>query len=238
MSDMLLKYGDLVMPKVQSKEERSAIEALKNLRDNPSEKWKLARWATNDELMALYFLVQEHWVSTVIESGTANGFTATGMALAMRDIKRYEDFEVHTWDPYDRDKVWNWEPFTELTKDKHIIYHQDSFSADLHNKIEWIRRGRCYGDTLFFIDGDHSEEEFKKDWGVVKPLMAEGDIAVFHDAHHYKWITDTMQSIERFSECEYKNKWDDRISFDVSLLRTARGIGIVRATPYVEVDSY
>ena len=110
----------------------------------PIKDMKRARWVTLEEARILFDIVAEMDVPYVLESGTANGYSAAWMACA--------GAHVITFDPHDRKKVWELHP--ELVT--HVTYVQDKF-------VSAIRRYAFAADVnkMFYIDGDHGYDSLR-----------------------------------------------------------------------------
>ncbi len=128
-----------------------------------------ARWVNEEEGEILGNVVSKSGATVFYESGTANGISACWVAQACPDI------EIHTFDPVDRLKVWDYDnvDFSHLTGN--IQWHQEKF-ADGLDKI--FKEG---AKSAFFIDGDHSSGGLTEDWNAIKDKIKEGDVVVFHD---------------------------------------------------------
>jgi hypothetical protein len=173
------------------------------LRELPSKAdpslFKVARWCTPDEGMALYTLVQAHGIQTVLECGTANGYSTHWLAQGA-DV-------VHTWDIVKRTKIWE---CRDGLPSWNIISHVGRFDEGVGNVY-------AEGPRLFFIDGDHKREAVRKDWRAVRPLIRKGDIVAFHDALEVENIADLMKNLQLIH------------GYRTGIIRTDRGIGVAFA---------
>lgn len=127
---------------------------------------KISRWATEEEVGILTFLVETNNVKRVFESGTANGWTASAFAFALP-----EGSSVYTYDPIDRPKIYN-----DLAIKSKILYFNEKF-FDCGN----ILPAMTSKVTLFFIDGDHSNSGVQEDYATIAPHLKDKDLVVFHD---------------------------------------------------------
>lgn len=133
---------------------------------------KVARWATPEEGMALYTLLQAQEIRSYLECGTANGYSALWAAAALEGVER--SF-VHTWDIHDRPKIW-----------AHVLE-----MADLGARVrchvgpfaDGVGHVLAPNPRLYFIDGEHGRDSVRVDWRAVRMLVQKGDVLVFHDAH-------------------------------------------------------
>lgn len=183
--------------------------------------YKLARWATDDEAAIAKGLVSLFDCDRVIECGTANGWSALWFAAA--------GCKVETFDPHNRPKLWD-APFQtddrikELAKN--IRYHQRPFDEfpDALKNIEEGKGGWCW-----FIDGDHTYENAKKDWdSIIKnknnysisnvALDPEMDIIIIHDVITEVGVKKLWKQIKRNPE------------FSTTQFYSKRGVGVIRCT--------
>ena len=149
------------------------LDLLFNLPKSPHAigTFKVHRWATPAEGMALYTLLQAHEIRSYIECGTANGYTASWAAAALRDVK---GAQLHTWDIEERPKVW--QKFPELVPlGATVRCHVKPFH-------EGVASAFAPGPRLFFIDGHHTRRAVRRDWSSIQSLLEPGDVVVFHDA--------------------------------------------------------
>ena len=143
------------------REELEYLLGLYSLARN-DHRFKIARWASKEEVEILYNLVEEFSPRLVLECGTANGWTALCMAYALPKKGRLVTFDI-----VDRPKI--------LTHPK-IEYVTEDFSI---GGPRTLRKNR--GSKLIFIDGDHKWRNVKRDVKAVWPYLREGDALVFHD---------------------------------------------------------
>lgn len=170
--------------------------------------YKRERWINEREAYAIYFLLQEHKITRYIEAGTANGFSASIAAMAMKDLNITPD--IHTWDIIERPKIWQ-EPNFQLIKD-YVTLYVAPFAEDV-NKIRTLPFALK---RAFFIDGSHNTGEVRKDWRAVREFLTTHDIVIFHDTQGYQGIRDMMNSLAQYQE------------YIVSDLTTERGMTLVR----------
>lgn len=120
--------------------------------------YKKERWVTIEEAELLVKLATEAKPDIILESGTANGYSAAWLSLVA---------PVVTFDPYSRPKIW--------IGDEPITYINDVFSSvtSLYDKFD--------GKKFFFIDGGHDSSSVKDDTDAIKQIAKPGDEIVFHD---------------------------------------------------------
>lgn len=156
------------------------------LRELPSKAdpslFKVERWCTPDEGLILYALCQVHEIRTVLECGTANGYSALWMAAA--------GAHVNTWDIVERPRVWSVEQYVcpPTAGAIPIRCHIGPFHEGVGNV-------HAPGPRLFFIDGEHNRSATRRDWKAIKPLLTPGDVMVFHDALEYENIADLSRNL-------------------------------------------
>jgi len=143
------------------------IEKLITIRDEASDSYGKGRWVTNPEGLILHSLVRLFDVNLVVESGTANGFSACYMAAD-------NNVPVHTFDPHDRPKIWD--EYKELNSEGKIVFHNKRFSEGVTSILE-----KAVGPSLIFIDGDHSVGNVREDWDAIVETLDDGDVIAFHD---------------------------------------------------------
>ena len=137
---------------------------------NQTQKFKTARWITDDEADVLCKLIRKYDVSEVYESGTANGYSSCRMSET--------GVKVTTFDPYSRAKIWD-EPGFEHYKNI-VKYVEAPFSSMELNPISGIR--------LFFVDGDHSGLGATEDVNTILKFIDINDVIVFHDMSEKKVV--------------------------------------------------
>lgn len=117
----------------------------------------------------------------MVETGTANGFSAVCLAKAMRD-NGIEDGVLHTVDCYSWGK-----DFSQRTRaletiklnqlEKNIVAHEG-------NSIEVLPRVLCELPAkidLVHIDSEHDFETPKREFELIEPYLNEGAYLFFHD---------------------------------------------------------
>lgn len=162
--------------------------------------FKKEYWINESEAYAIYFLLQEHNIDIFMEIGTCNGFSSCVAASAILDNNKVP--EVHTWDIESRRKIYEINDFLPLKK--YITFHNELFSLKNMNLDKKI---------AFFVDGDHTSSGVKKDWDNILPFLKKEDIVIFHDVLGYRGILKLMIRLKE--------------EYNVSVLRTKRGIGIL-----------
>lgn len=177
---------------------------LINIRSNKEgETYKRERWVTLEEAIVLYTITCTESIQNYYESGTANGYSSSWVALAI--IQNGLVPNVHTWDPHNRDKIW--EKFSIFKNFKKLItFHNEVF-------INAIKQNRAPNKSLYFIDGGHSESDFLQDLDHVNRIHTKGDILIVHDVSGYEYI---LNHFKEFSKSK-RNK----------IIPTDRGMGIV-----------
>ena len=131
--------------------------------------FKVERWVTPEEGEILAGFVKHNGIMQVLESGTANGYSALWMAS--------EGVRVDTWDIANRPKLWDSYPELATLSHDGIAFHNDAYAYGIW---KWIQPEAV--PHLFFIDGDHEEPWVRKDWEYTKRYAAPGDLIVLHDA--------------------------------------------------------
>lgn len=124
---------------------------------------------------------------TILETGTARGFSSVCMAKALRDSGNHG--KIITFDilPHETPIYWNCiddidgkktrsellRPWKELV-DEYIVFHQGDSKIELHK----VRAGRIH---FAFLDGAHTYEDVWFEFNQLKGRQKVGDIIVFDD---------------------------------------------------------
>jgi predicted O-methyltransferase YrrM len=123
---------------------------------------------------------------SILETGTARGFSAVCMAKALEDAK--VDGWIVTVDvlSHQRSQIWNCiddhdgpksrasllEPWSKLTRK--IVFMQ----GDTLHLLPRIGMGRVH---FAFLDNQHTAESVMQEFGIVSSMQQSGDIIVFDD---------------------------------------------------------
>src|SRR5258706_649555 len=152
----------------------SDVDVMLNLREAFKAKeatFAHKRWATEEEALILYTLVKDNRFQHVVEIGTANGWTAAWFGVAGAN--------VHTFDLVDRQKMYLDDLFPFKTLQDKIHFVCGASPAILTGNIP---SPRYPGNTLFFIDGDHTHGPALADFNAVMEFAQSGDVIAQHDA--------------------------------------------------------
>lgn len=172
---------------------------------------KAIKWLRGDDPdqpfygLLLYSLVLQKRPTTIIDVGTARGFSAVCMAKALLDAK-LENSHIYTIDPIPHDKPISWhvqkqadtDPAmgTQLTRAELL----KEFEPSLLDKITFLSdsSGQVLSEwndgpiEFAFIDGDHSYQGVKTDIDAIVPHLSSDATLVFddygpiRDKHEYK----------------------------------------------------
>jgi len=117
----------------------------------------------------LYSIARLTRPEVAVEIGTANGNASIAIGQALEDNKRGV---LYTFDPQEQELVHIAIKKSGLkNRIKYIIGYSTNALPKLNfSKLDFV-----------FIDGDHSYENVKKDFDLVKDLIPMGGIVVFHD---------------------------------------------------------
>lgn len=137
-------------------------ERLTAMYTDESIREKKARWVTLDEAKLLLKLATEHDCEVIFESGTANGLSASWMSLSGKP--------VITFDPVDRNKIWDGLGINNITYVNKKFSEVDSVYPEFKSKRK-----------MFFIDGDHGPTGVGEDCAAVERFASEGDLIILHD---------------------------------------------------------
>lgn len=171
------------------------------------EVFKTSRWVNLEEAHFLHNLVLLNDIEIVFESGTANGYSAAWMALALYESRQDRKYYVDTYDPVNRNKVWSVIPdFPD-----NIEYHESAFLSD-GEAVDWGRFGVPWK-ALYFIDGAHNFSGSKKEIKAARRLIKPGDLLVMHDILGYENL-----------QAQFQKYAEGRKSF---VLNSKRGVGVI-----------
>jgi predicted O-methyltransferase YrrM len=120
------------------------------------------RWVSIEEGMFLRDAASNSGASFAYESGTCNGVSALWILSGLTSPAL-----IHTFDPQDKRKLWGHRP--------EICFHNERFDEGLPKVT------RPDGPVLFFVDGDHDEEEVVGDLNTVRTILRPKDTVVMHD---------------------------------------------------------
>ena len=152
-------------------------EFQKDTRNGGTERYR--GWSDRREYPILFSLPRIYGVSNVVESGTCNGCSALVMAYNLP-----QSGKVYTYDIVDKPQVY---VGTDL--ESKIVRTVDPLGFQrILGAIPPLE-----GETMFFIDGDHSKEGVEKDISTVKRLAVRGDVIVFHDTIKWKDVQPAME---------------------------------------------
>lgn len=126
-------------------------------------------WATLDEANILCEHIINHKITTVIEIGTANGFTAACMAST--------GIKVLTFDLVDTPKMYQDEPELCALIDFKAIPSPECFQFFNLPK----------GPVLFFVDGPNENGAREADFKRCQEIARPGDIIAMHDIVKDPW---------------------------------------------------
>lgn len=159
-------------------------------------------WATDEEAQTLFAHIKNYNIDTVVEIGTAFGFTASCMALA--------GALVLTFDIEDRPKIWDSPDFPAPELKEKIVFKK-------------IPSPECFKDlalgpdpTLFFIDGDHSRVACERDFNEVLQVCVPGDLVFIHDVCSYRPVARVWADIQ--------TKYPEQ----TTLMKSRNGLGLYR----------
>ena len=124
---------------------------------------------------------------TILETGTARGFSSVCMSRALSDAKVAG--QIHTFDvlPHDVPMYWNCiddsegpktrrdllAPWKDIAANR-VIFHE----GDTRMTLKKVRFGRI---DFAFLDGAHTYEDVKREFNIVTPYQESGDVVVFDD---------------------------------------------------------
>jgi predicted O-methyltransferase YrrM len=124
---------------------------------------------------------------TILETGTARGFSATIMASALKDAKRFGKIITFDLLPHTTKMFWNciddhegpktrqellspWKPLI----DEHVIFIENDSRIGLARTA----MGRI---NFAFLDGAHTYDDVMMEFGTVIKAQEKGDVIIFDD---------------------------------------------------------
>ena len=143
-----------------------------------SKAFRIKSHLTARERVVLYRLALGK--ETILEIGSYIGASACCFGSAVKKTDFGKIFCIDTWqnDAMTEGKRDTWQDFQHNTQcyKKYIIPIR-GFSTDVIDEVKM----QIKSIDLFFIDGNHSYEGVKADWGAYKGFLKEDSIVVFHD---------------------------------------------------------
>lgn len=146
----------------------------------------LVRWATDAEVFILFTEVMACKPEVILECGTANGWTAAWMSMALKELQ--SDALIHTFDITLREHI---RPLDN------VRYYLEPFH------IGGSRVAKEYADThkLIFIDGNHKRVAVQQDFDSVSPFLKLGDVIIFHDTIREPGLCRFIHDFDRTLDC-------------------------------------
>lgn len=126
-------------------------------------KYKIARWTPPEVLDSIIKECKDRRINSIVESGTANGWSAAYFAS--------EGFNVWTYDPVDRPKIYKDPEFKYDLKGQ--IYF---FNMMFEQRTKQLYKGSA---VCYYIDGYHGQTAIMNDFKSL-PLNKK-DLIVFDD---------------------------------------------------------
>ncbi|MBX3749527.1 MAG: class I SAM-dependent methyltransferase [Opitutaceae bacterium] len=163
-------------------------ERLRYLRHHVTMVWPRYRLSTGDfrtglgpSAWLLHGLVRSLRPDVVVEIGSARGWSACHIGLALRENVHGRLYAI---DPHG-DTAWNDSGGADASLP---ALRRHLRAMGLEGYVEIIRadsqaaaRGWNRRIDLIFIDGDHSYAGVKADWDLFSPFLTATGVAVFHD---------------------------------------------------------
>ena len=132
------------------------------------------------------YLSKGHDDLTILETGTARGFSSIIMSKALKDTKRKG--KIYTIDiiPHDMKMIWNCIDDNERMKSRKELLNQWSIYMEninfLHGKSKKILKNLNLNRINFaFLDAEHKYKDLKIEFDYVSSRQKKGDIIFFDD---------------------------------------------------------
>ena len=161
-------------------------------------KWEavdLVYWATDAEAIILFSEVVACNPEVILECGTANGWTAAWMDLALEQLQSHTI--IHTFDI---------EPRAHISDSTRIIYSDTPFHKGVVPIMEDVGELR----KLVFIDGNHVQAQVYKDYEVIVPYLKKDDVVIIHDTIGELGCYNTNKKLCRYGTYAYCRHYGTR----------------------------
>jgi predicted O-methyltransferase YrrM len=176
-----------------------------------SRTYKPWQWSAMNEYPILFSLIPTYAPTNVIEVGTNAGCSALMFAVAYECMGWEESkYNIYTWNIEEAKGVDEGTRFYKRIKRITESFSESKIADAIFKTLE--------GKTLFFIDGGHTEEECKKDFLKVIPILRKGDVVTFHDARAHQPIRDAIEAALAETNLAFSNRY---------LIPSSRGIEVI-----------
>lgn len=255
------EFGSEVGLKISKRQIRKRIQNESDLDDildtvlevNPGiTPFQVSALQLRDELRWLAEFVQEEEPQTILEIGTASGGTLYTWCRYLNSVDTVISLDLkggRFGGGYHESQV---ELFREFGSDIDMRFiRADSHATQTFNRVKRIIKesldNACV--DFLFIDGDHTYEGVKQDFGMYSKLVCDGGIVAFHDIVHHpsdpeevekrRGASDGIEDRhlkwgEGFGDCNVDQLWDEISAkypsqqFISHRYQTWGGIGIIR----------
>lgn len=159
-----------------------------------------------------YLINNQDTEITILETGTARGFSAICMAKILKDFNKTG--KIHTLDLLSLKKKMYWNCINDtvngkclrkdlLNKWSDLKDYIELYECDTNNKLETLNLNRIH---FAFLDGSHQYDSILKELNYVKNKQLSGDVIVCDD-YTIKQFPGICKAINAFlSENEYNSQ--------------------------------
>lgn len=150
---------------------------------------KIPSWTTEDELYTLYKLARGCAEGTVgVEIGSYLGASTLSLCAALFAIKG-RLICIDTW-MNETMPEGNRDTFNEFYKNVHPFKNR---IVTIRKRSDQIQPSDIpYGVNIAFIDGDHSYEAVRNDFGIIEQKASGECLVIFHDFRCFEGVSRTI----------------------------------------------
>ena len=160
----------------------SEFRAYSDLFVPPYSTWMDWRTGVGPAAHVLYGLIRALMPETVVETGSARGFSTCAMALACRQNGRGRVFAIDPHAPNDWTQHGVQGSTEVFLRQRLAQYELQPWCEILRSTTKEIERTWQRKVDFLFIDGDHSLDGVRSDFEIFKPWFNPHALVAFHDS--------------------------------------------------------